>query len=209
MLHQVDDRGPAGGIELVLQRIARGMTAGAVVVHEVLEPRILGRGVRQRSEHQVARQLPLEIGKRIELEVLLLRAGQVDLALGGREGESLRPDPILAGGERREIVIARIVGEDRGGDGRAFGLGRHRHAVELLARCRGDGSRKQRISGLRRDRHQRACSQSGRRDRGEPHGSLSETLGHGFSPWDAVLLSARSARLEQARAVFSDTRRLH
>ena len=59
--------------------------------------------------------------------------GEIDLVLGGRERQRLRPDPVLAGRQRREIIVAAFVGEDRGGDGRTFLLGGDRDAGELLA----------------------------------------------------------------------------
>ncbi len=167
VLHQVDDRAPAGGVELVLQRIVRGVAAGAVVVHEALQARVVRRLVGQRGDHQIAGQLPLEIRERGELEVLMLGGAEIDLALGGREGEGLRPDPVLAGRQRREIIVAAFVGEDRGGDGGAFRLGGDRDAGELLARRRGDRSAQQRIGGLRRQRDEGRRRQSGRRDGGQ------------------------------------------
>src|SRR6516225_12228347 len=56
--------------------------------------------------------------------------GEIDLSLGGREAHGLRPDPVLAGRQRRKIVIAGLIGEDGGGDGAALRLGRYRDPAE-------------------------------------------------------------------------------
>jgi len=52
-----------------------------------------------------------------------------------RSKPSAAPRPVFAGRERGNNS-AGLVGVDRGGDGRAFELGRDRHAAELLARRR-------------------------------------------------------------------------
>src|SRR6202035_5374113 len=155
------------GVELVLQRIVRGVAAGAVVVHDALQARVIRGLVGQRRDDQIAGQLPLEILQRGELEILMLGDGEIDLVLGGGERQRLRPDPVLAGRQRREIIVAAVVGEDRGGDGRALLLGGDRDPGELLARRRRDRSAQQRIGGLRRQRDQGGRRQSGRRDGGQ------------------------------------------
>ena len=91
-----------------------------------------------------------EVRHRLQREVLVLRRREVDRALGGLEAQRLRPDLVFAGRERREIVVAGLVGVDAGGDGRAVVLGGHRHAAELLARRRGDRAAQQLIGRLRR-----------------------------------------------------------
>ncbi len=149
-LHQVDDLVPAGLVEFELQRVARGVTTGALVREHLLDAGVLWGLVGQCRNEQFTRQLsnlPFEVGHRLQHEILVLRRGEVDRALGGLEAERLRPDAVLAGGQGRKIVVAGFVGVDAGRDGRAVLLGRHRHAGELLARRRGDRAGQHHVGG--------------------------------------------------------------
>ncbi len=71
ILHQLDDGVPAGLVEAMLKRVARGVTAGAIVAHEPLHALVLLGLLGQRRQHDVARQLPNEILHRIEDETVL------------------------------------------------------------------------------------------------------------------------------------------
>jgi hypothetical protein len=152
VLHQIDDGAPAGLVELVLQRVARGVTARAVVDDELLEAAVVGGVLGQRRDREIAGQLPKEILHRLEREVLVPGRAEIDLAPGGLERQRLRPDAVLARGQRREIVVAGSVGEDRGGDGPSLGLGGNRHAAHLLAGRRADRASQQRVGGAGRAR---------------------------------------------------------
>jgi hypothetical protein len=106
-------------------------------------------------DHHLAGQLspaPLGIGHRGKRHVLLFRRGEIDIALGGLEAERLRPDLVLAGRQRREIVVAGLVGVDRRRNGRAFEPGGDCHPAELLARGRGDGAAQELIVSLSKAR---------------------------------------------------------
>ena len=150
VLHQLDDRVPARLVEAVLQRIARGVAAGAVVAHQLLHAPVLLGGLGQRVEHQVARQLPddlLGIGHRHQLEVPLRARREIDFDLRSLVAERLRPHAVVPGRQRREGVVARLVGVDGRGDGAACRLRRHgdpRHlpAVRLAHRSAQHGLRR-------------------------------------------------------------------
>ena len=151
-LHQVDDLVPAGLVELELQRIARGVAAGALVGEDLLDVGVFRRGVRQCRDHHFRRQLTiarLGVGDGGELEVLVLGRRQIDGTGRGLEAERLRPYAIFAVGQRREEIVAVLVGIDARRDGRAFLLGRHLHAFELLAGRRCDRAGQQLIGASR------------------------------------------------------------
>ena len=133
VLHQIQDRVPASLIELVLQRIARAMAAGAVLAYLGLHPEVFRRVARQRLEEHVARQLPHEILHRLEEKILAPRRREIDAALGRLVTERLRPNAILCGGHGRKIVNTRFVGKDARRDGSSLGLGRYRHTAHFLA----------------------------------------------------------------------------
>ncbi len=133
VLHQLDDGVPAGLVEPMLQDEARGVATGAVVTHHPLHALVLLGLLGQARQHDVAGKLAHIVLERRKREGLLALRGEVDIRLGGGEGDRLRPDVILALGQRREIVVAARIGEDRGGDGAADGLGRHGDAGKLLA----------------------------------------------------------------------------
>src|SRR5262249_43835058 len=96
--------------------------------------------------------------------------------LGDFEGERLRPDGVLAAGQRRKVVAALLVGVDAGRDRAAVGLGRDGHAAQLLALRRGDRAAEQMI-GRRRGDAARNESSRGERDNAQLMGL------HGVSPW--------------------------
>jgi hypothetical protein len=125
-LHRLDHRVPAALVEAVLQRVARRVAARAIVAEDALHALVIVGFLRQAREDEVTRHLShlgLEIGHRLEHEVLALLGGEIDVVLGGLEAQRLRPDLVFAGLERWEIVGAGLVGEDRRGDGAALGLG--------------------------------------------------------------------------------------
>ena len=106
---------------------------------------------RQRGDQQLARQLanaPLGIGDGLQREILAPAGAEIDRASGPLEAERLRPDLILAGGQQREVIGAGSVSVDAGRDRRALLLGRHRHALELLPRRRGNRAAQRTIGGL-------------------------------------------------------------
>src|SRR6266436_9629378 len=112
ILHQLDDGVPAGLVESVLKRVARGVTAGANIAHEPFHALVLLGLLGQRRQHDVAWQLPNEILRRRENETLLARRGQIDVGFGGLEAYRLRPDPVLSAWQRWKIVVAARIGED-------------------------------------------------------------------------------------------------
>jgi hypothetical protein len=67
----------------------------------------------QRRQHDVAGQLPEEILHRPQREVVLLHRAEIDLALGGRKRDGLRPDPVLSAGRGGKVVAAGVVGQHR------------------------------------------------------------------------------------------------
>src|SRR5262252_7317768 len=79
ILHELDDRAPAGLVESVLKRVARGVTAGANVAHEPLHALVLLGLLGQRRQHDVARQLPEEMPRSRENEALLAWRGESDV----------------------------------------------------------------------------------------------------------------------------------
>ena len=158
ILHELDDGIPAGLVESVLKRVARGVTAGADIAHEPLHALVLLGLLGQRRQHDVARQLPNEVLHRIENETVLGCRGQIDVGFGGLEAYRLRPEPVLSGGQRREIVFAARIGEDGGGHGSAHGLRGYGNAAEFLAGRRGDRAAEDGIAGVcaRRKAHHRS-----------------------------------------------------
>src|SRR5262249_56835122 len=117
-----------------------------------------------------------DAGHRLQRETRPPRRRQIDLALGDFEGERLRPDRVLAGGQRREKVAAVLVGVAAGRDRAAVGLGRDGDATQLLAGRRGDRAAEQMIGG-RRGHAARNESSRGERDNAQLMGW------HGVSPW--------------------------
>ena len=144
-LHHAEHGVPALFVERVLQREARRVAARAVLAHDVLHPLVGRRGVGQRGEQFVAGQLPDEILRRIEREVLAAGAGEINRALRGLEGQGLRPDVELAHRQRRENIFARRVGVDGRRDGRALGLGGNGDAAHFFAGSRFHGAVQQRV----------------------------------------------------------------
>jgi hypothetical protein len=66
-------------------------------------------------EDKIAGQLAhllLETGDRGQREILHACGADIDISLGGLERDRLRPDPVFAGLHRREVVLARFIGED-------------------------------------------------------------------------------------------------
>ena len=156
VLHQFDDGVPAGLVEAMLQREARGVAAGADRAHDALHAAFFRRALRQGVEHQIAGKLlerRFRIAHRREREILLAICRQIDRVFGGLITERLRPDPIAAVGQSRKKEIAGTVGEHRRGDGAAVGLRRHRDAAHGLAVGRFDGAAQQRV-GEGRHRYQ-------------------------------------------------------
>ena len=147
ILHQLDDGVPAGLVESVLKRVARGVTAGANIAHEPFHALVLLGLLGQRRQHDVARQLPNEILRRRENETLLARRGQIDVGFGGLEAYRLRPEAVLSGRQRWKIVVAARIGEDGRGHGSAHGLGGYGDAAELFAGRRGDRPAENDIGG--------------------------------------------------------------
>src|SRR5262249_56335867 len=87
---------PAGLVEAVLKRVARGVTAGANIAHEPFHALVLLGLLGQRRKHDVARQLPNEILHRIEDETVFGCRGQIDIGFDGLEPYRLRPEAVLS-----------------------------------------------------------------------------------------------------------------
>ena len=148
LLHQVHDLVPALLVEAVLEDVAGAVTAGAVLAHLRLHAEIFRRVAGQRRQEFVAGQLPdpgLAVGDRLEHEILLPRLADGDVADRAFELHRLRPDPVVSFRQRREIVVARCVGVDAGGDGRAFGFRRYGDAAQPFAGGGGDGAGERRV----------------------------------------------------------------
>src|SRR5262249_42871877 len=88
----------------------------------------------------------------------------------------LRPHPVFAGGKWRKIIIARLVGENRGGDGASLRLRRHGDPAHLFARGRGDGSGEDQVLGGGGERGYRD------RDGGENSECRALHVRHGIAP---------------------------
>jgi len=96
VLHQLDDGVPAGLVEAMLQDITSRMAGSAVVAHDRLHALVLLVVLRQRRKHLVAGELLPHVLGRLEREVVLLGCAEIDLALGGRKRQRLRPDAVFA-----------------------------------------------------------------------------------------------------------------
>src|SRR5262249_37446053 len=115
--------------------------------------------------------LLIEVLDRIEREVLPARRAEIDVAPGGLEADRLRPDLVLALRQRRKVVSARVIGIDRRGGERSFGLGRHGGTTHLLARGRCDRAAEQDIGGVGR------AWSGGRQSGGNHRGKTRDTVG--------------------------------
>ena len=181
VLHQLDDGVPAGLIEAMLQREARGVAAGADRAHDALHAAFGRRALRQGVEHEIAGKLlerRFRIAHRREREILLGIVGEIDRAFCGLIAQRLRPHPIVSRRQRRKIILAGGVGEHRGGDGAAVGLGRHRDAAHGLAVRRFDGAAQQRVGEGRHRNQDRGDGGEGRDDKTAAHGGLHSSSRH-------------------------------
>ena len=211
VLHQVDDGVPARLVELVLQYVARRVAAGAAVLHELLHFGVPGGRIGKGGEQHVAGQLTHEILDRREGEILPPGGAEVDVAAGGSEGDRLRPHLVFAARHRREIVIAGLVGEDRGDDVRAVGPGRHRDAAERLPAGRSDRPVEHRVGSLRRHGGQRRRRHRRGKDGSEAEYREIPGVPHGGSPKARVavngVISWIAAKVATATSVVVLSRR--
>ena len=95
VLHRLDDGGPAGFVEPVLQRVARRVAARAVVVHDPPHADVVGGLGGQAGEDQVARQLPhLALGVRRSWRARnRVACAGLDVDLARRRSRSSAPAP--------------------------------------------------------------------------------------------------------------------
>ena len=126
--HQIDHGAPAALVEPVLQHQAGLVTFRARDAEHLFQPPILTRLGGQGVQPLHARQLVREVGGSREREVLRHALRGVENHMGARavEADRLRPDAVASAverrGERRKVVSAGVVGEDRGRDRRALRL---------------------------------------------------------------------------------------
>src|SRR5262249_2143092 len=81
----------------------------------------------------------------LEREILPPGGGKVDVAAAGVKGDRLRPDPVFAGAEGWEIIVAALIGEDRSDDVGAVAAGRNRESAPRNAVGRLDGAAQHRV----------------------------------------------------------------
>ena len=149
ILHQLDDRVPAGLVEAVLENEACGVASGAAVADQPLHALVLVGLLGQRGKHDVSRQLPHEIRKWLQHQALLAGCGHLQLCACGLEGQGLRPDPVFSGRQRRKEILTGLIGKHRGRDGAAGRLGRDGHAGKLFAGSGRDGAAQDCLAGRR------------------------------------------------------------
>ena len=133
--HLVDDDFPARGVEPLLEHEC-GLMAGAAIVQQHHLHAAIGDGfVGQAFEPFGVRELELVIFDGLEREVLLDLLACSDRLFARRpvEAHGLRPHPVLAVVERREVVLPVFAGPHRGGHGLARRPRRHRDAFHRLA----------------------------------------------------------------------------
>ena len=90
-LHQIQHRGPAGLIKSVLQNIIGLMATGAIVPEDLLHAAVIRSVFGKRREQLISRKLLDEILHRLQREVLMLGAVEIDLAVSRFKTVSLGP----------------------------------------------------------------------------------------------------------------------
>ena len=125
------------------------MAAGADIAHQPLHALVLLGFLRQCREHDITRKLPHEIRSGVKDEALLAHRRNVHLGFAGFEAYRLRPHPVFAGRQRREVVIAARVCEHSGRHGSARGLRRNGYSAQLFTGRRCDGAAEDDVLGGR------------------------------------------------------------